>query len=342
MNVLGINAVFHESAAALLVDGKVASACEEERFNRVKHAKPSQVDNPHELPEHAIRFCLDDARLQASEIDRVAYSFDPELRRAEYQPQWWPDSGMETQFLQCLGKVGGSADHILGRKLGGALKFVPHHLAHAASACYPSGFDAAAILVLDGIGEAAGSTLLRGEGARIETIETFSFPHSLGFVWEHASIHLGFSPYDASKVMGLAAYGDPDVYRRELGTILNVTEDNYTVDLAALGFPSFEPKGFEPLLGPRRKPEEEILPGHMHFAAALQSATDAAVLALLRRLERSAGLKRLCLAGGVALNCVTNDLIRRESVFSDIFIPSAPHDAGTAVGAALAVHCAEV
>ena len=97
---------------------------------------------------------------------------------------------------------------------------MPHHLAHAASAFYPSGFDAAAILVIDGIGEAACSTLLRGEGARIETIETFSYPHSLGFVWEHASIHLGFSPYDASKVMGLAAYGDPDVYRRELGTIL--------------------------------------------------------------------------------------------------------------------------
>jgi carbamoyltransferase len=342
MNVLGINAVFHESAAALLVDGKVVSACEEERFNRVKHAKASEVDNPHELPEHAVRFCLDDAGLQASEIDRVAYSFDPELRRAQYQPQWWPDPHMEARLLRCLGEVGGSADRILGRKLGDALKFVPHHLARAASAFYPSGFDAAAILVVDGIGEAACSTLLRGEGARIETIETFSYPHSLGFVWEHASIHLGFSPYDASKVMGLAAYGDPDVYRRELATIVKVSEDSYTVDLAALGFPSFEPKGFVPLLGPRRKPEEEILPRHKHFAAALQAATDAAVLALLRRLERSAGPRRLCLAGGVALNCVTNDLIRRESAFSDIFIPSAPHDAGTAVGAALAVHCAEV
>jgi carbamoyltransferase len=180
-----------------------------------------------------------------------------------------------------------------------------------------------------------------GRGRAIETIETFSYPHSLGFVWEHASIHLGFSPYDASKVMGLAAYGDPDVYRRELATILKVNEDSYTVDLAALGFPSFEPKGFEPLLGPRRKPEEEIVLRHMHFAAALQAATDAAVLALLRRLERSAGLKRLCLAGGVALNCVTNDVIRRESAFSDIFIPSAPQDAGTAIGAALAAHCAE-
>ncbi len=342
MNVLGINAVFHESAAALVVDGKVVSACEEERFNRIKHAKPSRVDNPQELPEHAIRFCLEDAGLQASDIDRVAYSFDPELRRAEYQPQWWPDPGMEAQFLRRLGEVGGSVDRILGRKLdAAALKFVPHHLAHAASAFYPSGFDAAAILVVDGIGEAACSTLLRGEGARIETIETLSYPHSLGFVWEHASIHLGFSPYDASKVMGLAAYGDPGVYRRELATILKVSEDSYTVDLAALGFPSFEPKGFEPLLGPRRTPDEEILPRHMHFAAALQAATDAAVLALLRRLERFAEAKRLCLAGGVALNCVTNDLIRRQSAFSDIFIPSAPHDAGTAIGAALAVHCAE-
>src|ERR1700760_18836 len=101
---------------------------------------------------------------------------------------------MEARLLRCLGEVGGSADRILGRKLGDALKFVPHHLAHAASAFYPSGFDAAAILVVDGIGEAACSTLLRGEGARIETIETFSYPHSLGFVWEHASIHLGFSP----------------------------------------------------------------------------------------------------------------------------------------------------
>jgi carbamoyltransferase len=109
---------------------------------------------------------LDDAGLQASEIDRVAYSFDPELRRAEYQPEWWPDPHMEAQLLRCLGKVGGSADRILGRKLGDALKFVPHHLAHAASAFYPSGFDAAAILVIDGIGEAACSTLLRGEGAR--------------------------------------------------------------------------------------------------------------------------------------------------------------------------------
>jgi carbamoyltransferase len=341
MNILGINSVFHESAAALVVDGKVVAACEEERFNRVKHAKQSRIDNPHELPEQAIRFCLDDAGLKASDIDRVAYSFDPELRRAGYRPEWWPDGGMEAQFLGCLDEVGGAVDKILGRKSARALAFVPHHLAHAASAYYPSGFDTAAILIVDGIGEAACSTLARGEGERIEIVETFSYPHSLGFVWENASIHLGFSPYDAAKVMGLAAYGDPDVYRRQLASIVQVSEDSYQVDLGALGFPSVEPKGFDALLGPRRKPEEEILPQHMHFAAALQDATDAAVLALVRRLERTVGSKRLCVAGGVALNCVTNELIRRAGAFPDIFIPSAPHDAGTALGAALAAHCAE-
>jgi carbamoyltransferase len=342
MNVLGINAVYHESAAALLVDGKVVAACEEERFNRVKHAKQARIDNPQELPEQAIRFCLDHAGLDASEIDRVAYSFDPQVRRAEFQADWWPDPQMEPEFLRCLEEVGEAAGRILGRKLRRrAVKFVPHHLAHAASAYYPSGFDPAAILVIDGIGEAACSTLGRGEGPRIETFETFSYPHSLGFLWEQASTYLGFSVYDAAKVMGLAAYGDPDVYRKQLASVIQVSEDSYAVDLGALGFPSFDPPGFEPLLGPSRKEEDEFLPRHMHFAAALQAVTDEAIVALLRRLERSVRTDRLCVSGGVALNCVTNELMRKASSFSEIFIPSAPHDAGTAIGAALAVHCAE-
>jgi carbamoyltransferase len=341
MNILGINAVYHESSAALLVDGNVVAACEEERFNRVKHAKQARVDNPHELPEQAIRFCLDHAGLEASAIDRVAYSFDPQVRRAEFQADWWPDPQMEPEFLRCLGEVGDAAGTILRRKLGRAVKFVPHHLAHAASAYYPSGFDPAAILVIDGIGEAACSTLALGEGSRIETIETFSYPHSLGFLWEQASIYLGFSMYDAAKVMGLAAYGDPNVYRQQLASVIQVSEESYEVDLRALGFPSFDAPGFEPLLGPSRKEEEEILPRHMDFAATLQEVTDAAVVALLRRLKRSVKADRLCVVGGVALNCVTNELIRKANSYSEIFIPSAPHDAGTAIGAALAVYCAE-
>ena len=183
LNILGINSVFHESSAALIIDGQVVAACEEERFNRIKHGKLAQVDNPQVLPEAAILFCLDYAGLQPREIDRVAYSFDPEIRRTDFRADWWPDPGLEMEFLQCLDAVGDAAERVLGRQLDRALRFVPHHLAHAASAYYPSGFDAAAILILDGIGEAACSSLARGDGKRIQPIETFSYPHSLGFIW---------------------------------------------------------------------------------------------------------------------------------------------------------------
>jgi carbamoyltransferase len=318
MNVLGINAVFHESAAAITVDGQVVAACEEERFNRVKHGKTALVDNPHVLPEQAIKFCLDYAGLKSSDIDRVAYSFDPRLRAKEFNPEWWPESGLETEFLECLGKVGDAVETVLGRKVGRNLKFVSHHLAHAASAYYPSGFDPAAILVIDGIGEAACSTILRGDGVRIKTVEVFSYPHSLGFLWEQASLHLGFSPYDASKVMGLAAYGDPEIFKEQFASIIRVGQDDYAVDVGALGLGSAAPKGLENMIGPPRQPDSEILPEHMHIAAALQASTDAAVTALVRRIERTVGLDRLCVAGGVALNCVTNSLIRQVSSYSAI------------------------
>ena len=173
------------------------------------------------------------------------------------------------------------------------------------------------------------------------TLECFTYPHSLGFLWEQLSIYLGFSPYDASKVMGLAAYGDPEVFREQFASIVAVSEDSYSVDSEAIDFKSIEMQRLQALLGPMRDMDEEILPHHKHVAAALQVATDAAVIALVRRLERSVGGRRLCLSGGVALNCVTNSLISRMTGYSEIFIPSAPHDAGTAIGAALMVHCAE-
>ena len=341
MNILGINSVYHESAAALVVDGVVVAACEEERFTRIKHAKEARVDNPHELPVNAIRFCLDHAGLRPDEIDCIAYSFDPELRRTKFRAEWWPDPSLEAEFLRRLGEVGDVTSTLMGRPLGRSLKFVPHHLAHAASAYYPSGFDAAAILVIDGIGEADCSMLGRGDGLGIYTLECFTYPHSLGFLWEQLSIYLGFSPYDASKVMGLAAYGDPEVFREQFASIVAVSEDSYSVDLEAIDFKSIEMQRLQALLGPMRDMDEEILPHHKHVAAALQVATDAAVIALVRRLERSVGGRRLCLSGGVALNCVTNSLISRMTGYSEIFIPSAPHDAGTAIGAALMVHCAE-
>ena len=341
MNILGINSVFHDSSAALLVDGKLVVAVEEERFSRVKHGKLPDVDNPHQFPERAIRSCLNYAGLSAGDIDHVAYSFDPQLRRKQFRPQWWANPRLEEIFLLRLGQVRGVAEEILGRPLGQRFHFVPHHLTHAASAYYPSGFDRAAVLVIDGIGETAGSTLWKAIGTRIQPIETFDYPNSLGFVWEIICAYLGFLPYDASKLMGLAAYGNPEVFRRAFQEIMPVRKESYAVDPEAIGFQSAKVSRIESLLGPPRDPDTGILPRHADIAAALQEATNAVVMALVRRIKRKVPLDRLCFAGGVALNCVTNELVRKSSNFSDVFIPSAPHDAGTAIGAALVVHCAK-
>jgi carbamoyltransferase len=338
VNILGINSVFHDSAAALLVDGRLVVAVEEERFNRIKYGKLPHIDNPHQLPERAIRFCLKYAGLTADDLDHVAYSFDPQLRRARFRPEWWVDPRFEEVFLLRLGQVRSAAEELLGRPLRQAFHFVPHHLAHAASAYYPSGFDRAAILVIDGIGEAAGTSLWKGVGAQIRPVETFDYPHTLGFVWEIVCDYLGFSHYDASKLMGLAAYGNPEVFRRAFQAIIKVGKEDYAVDPEAIGFQSAKQSRIESLLGPPR--DMELLPQHADIAAALQEATTEAVMATVRRLKRKVPFDHLCYAGGVALNCVTNDLIRQSGEFSDLFIPSAPHDSGTAIGAAYVVHAA--
>jgi len=341
LNILGINAVYHDSAAALLVDGELVVAVEEERFNRIKHGKLPDVDNPHQFPERAIRFCLDYAGLTAADIDHVAYSFDPQLRRTRFRAEWWADPRSEEVFLLRLGQVRDVAEELLERPLRQRFHFVPHHLAHAASAYFPSGFDRAAILTVDGIGEAAGSTLAKAVGTHIRSVETFEYPHSLGFVWEVVCGYLGFSMYDASKLMGLAAYGNPEAFRRAFQSIIRVGEEDYAVDPEAIGFQSAKSSQIETLLGPPRYEGTEILQRHADIAAALQAATNAAVMALVRRVKRKVPFGKLCFAGGVALNCVTNGLVRASGEFSDVFIPSAPHDAGTAIGAAFVVHCAK-
>jgi carbamoyltransferase len=339
VNILGINAVYHDSSAALLVDGALVVAVEEERFNRIKHGKLPDVDNPHQFPERAIRFCLNYAGLTADDIDHVAYSFDPELRRTRFRAEWWAEPRSEDVFLLRLGQVRSVAEELLGRPLRQKFHFVSHHLAHAASAYFPSGFDRAAILTIDGIGEAAGSTLAKAVGTRIDSVETFDYPHSLGFVWEVLCGYLGFAMYDASKLMGLAAYGNPEVFRSAFEAIIHVGKEDYAVDPEAIGFQSAKSSRIESLLGPPRY--EALEQRHADIAAALQAATNAAVMALVRRLKRKVPFDRLCFAGGVALNCVTNELVRQSGHFSDVFIPSAPHDAGTAIGAAFLVHCAK-
>lgn len=339
MNILGINAVYHDTAAALLVDGALVVAVEEERFNRIKHGKTATVDNPHQFPEQAVRFCLQYAGLRAEDVDHVAYSFDPQLRRTQFRPEWWGDPRFEEVFLLRLGQVRDVAEAVLGRPLGERFHFVPHHLAHAASAYFPSGFDRAAILTIDGIGEAAGSVLAKAVGSRIQTIEAFSFPNTLGFVWELISAHLGFSTYDASKVMGLAAYGKPQAFRAAFREIIRVEDENFTVDPEGIGFHAAAVDRSGELLGPPRYPGAALEQRQADIAAALQEATNEAVMALVRRLKRKVPFDTLCFSGGVALNCVTNDVVRKSGNFSDVFIPSAPNDAGTAIGAAFVVHC---
>ena len=195
--------------------------------------------------------------------------------------------------------------------------------------------------LLDGIGETVGSSLAKAVGTRIQSVETFEYPHSIGFLWEVFSGYLGFSHYDASKVMGLAAYGNPEVFRQQFLSILRADEVNYGVAQEFLGVHPDRFARMEAMFGPPRGTDSEILPRHTDMAAALQAATDAAVTALVRRVKRRVPFDNLCLAGGVALNCVTNELVRRSGEFSNVFIPSAPHDSGTASGAAFAVHCAK-
>ena len=336
-NVLGINCVYHESAAALLVDGKLVAAVEEERFNRIKHGKEANFDNPHQIPERSIRYCLKAAGLTARDIDYVGYSFDPKRRKKSYRRDWWEPRFEET-FQFRIGQVPAVIDEYFGRPLGKKLHFVSHHLAHAASAYFPSGFDRAAILTIDGIGETAGASLAKGVGTKVKEIEIFDYPHSMGFLWEVFSSYLGFSHYDASKAMGLAAYGNPEVFREKFQLIFRSENENFGI---AQGFLGMTPESHEKvvaLFGPPRYEDDPFEPRHGDIAAALQEATDAAVMALVRRIKRLVPFENLCLAGGVGLNCVANEAVLKSGEFTNLFIPSAPHDAGTAIGAAFAIH----
>ena len=342
VNILGINSVYHEFSRRA---ARRRRARRRRRGGAVQSHQTRQVgrtvDNPHQLPERAIRFCLNHAGLTAGDIDHVAYSFDPQLRRTQYRAEWW-DPRFEETFRLRLGQVRGVAEELLGRPLRQRFHFVPHHLAHAASAYFPSGFDRAAILTIDGIGEVAGSTLAKAVGTRIQPVETFDYPHSLGFVWEVISSHLGFSHYDASKVMGLAAYGNPEVFRREFQSILRVGKEDYAVSPEFLGFQSGPVRQIGCLV---RSAARSRIP---KFCRAMPISRRRCRRRRMRRSWRSCGASNarcrstdLCLAGGVALNCVTNELVRQSGEFSDVFIPSAPHDAGTAIGAAFVVHCAK-
>jgi carbamoyltransferase len=344
MKILGINSVYHESAAALLVDGQLRCFVEEERINRCKRGKRAELDNPHHLPEASIRACLDYAGLAADEIDCFAFSFAESGRLQNIgvdrylEPDSWGTAAGEKLFHSSLQKVPEQLARIAGSGAARKLVWCEHHLAHAASAFYCSPFSEALVVVIDGIGEFDSITAYHGHKNSLRKVFSLPYPHSLGFLWEKFCVYLGFSEHDACKLMGLSSYGNPAVMAEKFAAVARLdTAGIFRIDNDVTRFRSNDTSALESIFGPARKAGEPITGHHWNIAASLQDFTEKALLALLAAMQNLVPSTNLCLAGGTALNCVANTVIAREKRFSGIFVQPAANDAGTALGAALQV-----
>jgi carbamoyltransferase len=341
--ILGVSAFYHDSAAALVVDGRIVAAAQEERFTRIKH-DPA-------FPARAIDYCLGEAGLTPDELDYVAF-YDKPLTKFErlletylaYAPAGFRSFRLAMP-LWLKDKL--HMRRTIRRSLGGAtrarLVFTDHHESHAASAFFPSPFDRAAIITLDGVGEWSTATFGKGEGNRIELLEHVAFPHSLGLLYSAFTYYCGFKVNSGEyKLMGLAPYGRP-VYRDLIlerlidlkpdGSFrLNMEYFQYCQGLTMTG------SRFHRLFGgPPRSPESTLEQRHMDLAASIQAVTEEAVLRIGRHVRERTGMSHLVMAGGVALNCVANGRLLREGEFDDLWIQPAAGDAGGALGAALFV-----
>ncbi|MEU3448416.1 carbamoyltransferase C-terminal domain-containing protein [Streptomyces thermolilacinus] len=326
MRILGINALFHDPAAALVVDGRVVAAAEEERFSRRKHGKRPVPFSAWELPEKAAAWCLERAGLRPQDLDAVAYSFDPALARPADR------MGLDDPWDHLRLTYAREAPGFLRTALPGldpeAVRFVPHHMAHAASGAFATeeaGADTSSVLVLDGRGERASHLAARRVHDRLEPLAAQDLPHSLGLVYEELTEHLGFlRSSDEFKVMALASYGRPRMLE-ELRRYVYPTGDG---GFRAAGVPWRE-------LSPPRGPEEAWTQDHADLAASAQAVLEETLLDLVRWLHGRTHDSLLTLAGGVALNCVANARIAREGPFSRVWVQPAAGDAGTALGGAM-------
>lgn len=340
-SILGISAFYHDSAAALIVDGKIVAAAQEERFSRKKH-DPA-------FPSQAIGYCLAEAGLSPSQIDYVGYydkplltfdrllqtylAYSPQGLRsfATAIPQWL------TQKLQTR--------KVLRKGLQGEFKkqfvFTEHHESHAASAFFPSPFEEAAVLTIDGVGEWATATVGVGRGEQIELIQELRFPHSLGLLYSAFTYYCGFKVNSGEyKLMGLAPYGEPTEADKIRQHLMDIKEDgSFRMDMSYFNYCqglTMTSKKFHRLFGgPPRKPESEITQREMNLAASVQKVTEEVVFKMARHARERTGLKNLCLAGGVALNCVANGKLLKSNIFDKIWIQPAAGDAGGALGTAL-------
>jgi carbamoyltransferase len=338
LNVLGISAFYHDSAACLIRDGEIVAAAQEERFTRKKH--------DFSFPEHAINFCLEKGGIKASELDCVAFYDKPFLKFERILETYlaYAPHGIAS-FLQAMPlwiKQKLWMKDQIQTELGfeGKIIFPEHHESHAASAFFPSPFQEAAFLTMDGVGEWATTSYGVGKGNKIEILAEIKFPHSLGLLYSAFTYYTGFKVNSGEyKVMGLAPYGKPVYKDLILKELIDLKEDGsfklnmkYFDYCAGLRMTNHR---FDKLFGaPRRKPESRVTQREMDLARSIQEVTEEVMLRITRHVHKVTGQKNLCLAGGVALNCVGNGRILREGPFENIWIQPASGDAGGALGAA--------
>ena len=350
MYILGISAFYHDSAACIIKDGEIIAAAQEECFTRKKHDTG--------FPHHAILYCLKEAQIDVQEIKNVVFyekpfmkferlletylAFAPKgfISFAKAMPVWIKDKLFQKSSLvkELQFTLGGSEINWRERLL-----FSEHHLSHAASAFYPSPFESAAILTLDGVGEWTTTSLALGKGNKLKVMKEIHFPHSLGLLYSAFTYYIGFKVNSGEyKVMGLAPYGDPcyaDLIKDKLITVAD--DGSFQLDMSYFEYATgltMTNKKFDSLFGgPPRKPEAKLTQREMDLAASIQKVTENIIVKIAKDIAKSTGERNLCLAGGVALNCVANGVLLREKIFDNIWIQPAAGDAGGALGAALSV-----
>jgi len=358
VSILGISAFYHDSAACLVIDGEIVAAAQEERFTRIKH--------DHHFPVHAARYCLAEAKLTARELDFVGFYDKPLLKfdrlletYLDYAPGgfssflksmplwmseklWMPDL-IRTELARADGEDDDRQAKKNGKKFEWKLLFGDHHESHAASAFYPSPFEEAAILTIDGVGEWATSSIGTGKGSELTLLQELRYPNSVGLLYSAFTYYTGFKVNSGEyKVMGLAPYGEPRYVDAIKNNLLEVRDDgsmglnqDYFSYSQGLRMTSGT---FDKLFGgPPRKPESQITQREMDLARSIQVITEEVMLNMARYVHRETRMKHLCLAGGVALNCVANGRVVREVPFEEIWIQPAAGDAGGALGVALAI-----
>ncbi len=346
MRILGISAFYHDSAAALVDDGRIMAAAQEERFSRRKHDA--------RFPRHAVEYCLREGAITLDQLDHIVFYDKPFLKferlletYVAFAPRGLASFSMavplwvkEKLFQKLLLKRELEALG-LGASLEAKLLFAEHHQSHAASAFFPSPFAEAAVLTMDGVGEWATTSMGIGRGNSLEILKEIHFPHSLGLLYSAFTYYTGFKVNSGEyKLMGLAPYGEPKFAGRILDQLIDLKPDgSFRLNLAyfdyCTGLRMTNARFDELFGGPPRDPDERLTQRHMDIAASIQAVTDEAVLRLTRAIAAETGLPNLCLAGGVALNCVTNGRVLRDGRFTRLWIQPAAGDAGGALGAAL-------